>query len=49
MAKFELIRFTDNGFELDVRADSKHETMWLTQEEIAVLFDSSRSTTCLSH
>ena len=44
MDKYELVRFTDNGFELDVRADSENETVWLTQEEIAVLFDSSRST-----
>lgn len=39
MDKFELVRFTDDGFELDVRADLQHETMWLTQEEIASLFD----------
>ena len=44
MDKYELVRFTDNGFELDVRADSEKETVWLTQDEIAVLFDSSRST-----
>ena len=44
MDKFDLVRFTDNDFELDVRADSKNETVWLTQEEIAILFDASRST-----
>ena len=44
MDKFELVRFTDDGFELDVRADSENETVWLTQEEIALLFDASRST-----
>ena len=44
MDKFELVRFTDNDFELDVRADSENETVWLTQEEIALLFGSSRST-----
>ena len=44
MDKFELVRFTDNEFELDVRADSEHETVWLTQDEIAKLFDSARST-----
>ena len=42
--KFDLVRFTDNDFELDVRADSENETVWLTQEEIAILFDASRST-----
>jgi len=37
--KFDLVRFTDNDFELDVRADSENETVWLTQEEISALFD----------
>jgi len=44
MDKFELVRFTDGNFELDVRADSENDTVWLTQEEIALLFGSSRST-----
>ena len=44
MDKFDLVRFTDNDFELDVRTDSEKETVWLTQEEIAVLFDAARST-----
>ena len=44
MEKFDLVRFTDNDFELDVRTDSENETVWLTQEEIALLFDASRST-----
>ena len=43
MNKFDLVKFTDNDFELDVRADSEHETVWLTQEEIAKLFDTARS------
>ena len=43
MDKFELVRFTDDGFELDVRADSENETVWLTQEEMALLFDVDRT------
>lgn len=39
MDKFQLVRFTDNNFELDVRADSENETVWLTQDEIAYLFE----------
>ena len=39
--KFDLVRFTDSDFELDVRADSKNETVWLTQKEMALLFDVS--------
>ncbi|MBO7574005.1 MAG: virulence protein RhuM/Fic/DOC family protein [Bacilli bacterium] len=36
--KFDLVRFIDNDFELDVRADSENETVWLTQKEMAFLF-----------
>ena len=43
MNKFDLVRFTDNGFELDVRADSENETVWLTQEEMAALFGVDRT------
>ena len=39
--KFDLVRFTDNDFELDVRSDSENETVWLTQKEMALLFDVS--------
>ena len=42
--KFDLVRFTDNDFELEVRADSENETVWLTQEEIAKLFGKARNT-----
>ena len=41
MKKYQLVKFTDNGFELDVRADSKNETVWLTQKEMTLLFDVS--------
>lgn len=44
MNKLQLVKFTDKDFELDVRADSTNETVWLTQEEIALLFDTARST-----
>ena len=40
--KFDLVRFSDNDFELDVRADSENETVWLTAEEIASLFRVNR-------
>ena len=38
MNKFQLVKFTDNDFELDVRADSENETVWLTQREMSLLF-----------
>lgn len=43
MDKFELVRFTDNGFGLDVRADLQHDTVWLTREEMALLFGVDRT------
>ena len=39
MNKFDLVKFTDNDFELDVHTDSENETVWLTQEEISLLFE----------
>ena len=42
MNKYQLVKFTDNGFELDVRADSENETVWLTAEEISHLFGVNR-------
>ena len=43
MDKFDLVRFTDNDFELDVRADSENETVWLTQDEMSLLFGVDRT------
>ena len=43
MKNYELVKFTDNGFELDVRTDMENETVWLTQDEMASLFDSDRT------
>ncbi len=31
-------------FTLDAHTDAKNETIWLTQDEIALLFDTARST-----
>ena len=43
MNKLELVKFTDNDFELDVHSDSENETVWLTQEEIALLFERNQA------
>lgn len=43
MDKFELVRFTDDGFELDVRADLQHDTVWLSLNDLCVLFDKDKS------
>ena len=43
MDKFNLVKFEDKDFTLDVRADAEHDTVWLTKEEISLLFDRNRS------
>ena len=39
MEKYEIVKFVDNEFELDVRTDKENDTVWLNTDEIAVLFD----------
>lgn len=41
--KYEVVKFVDNDFELDVKADINNETVWLTQEEMALLFNVDRT------
>ena len=36
--KYEVVKFVDNRFELDVRIDDKNDTVWLSTEQIASLF-----------
>ena len=43
MNKLQTVKFTDNDFELDVRADSENETMWLSVEEMSTLFERDRT------
>ena len=42
--KYELVKFTDNELELEVSVSPKEETIWMTQEGIALLFGKSKST-----
>ncbi|MCQ2815487.1 MAG: virulence protein RhuM/Fic/DOC family protein [Bacilli bacterium] len=37
--QYDLIKFTDNDFELNVRTDKENETVWLSQNEMASLFN----------
>ena len=39
MEKYDIVKFVDNEFELDVRTDKENETVWLIQEELSLLFD----------
>jgi hypothetical protein len=42
MEKYDIVRFTDSDLSLDVTVSPDEETVWLTQDQIAVLFGKSR-------
>ena len=44
MSNYEIIKFVDGDFELDVNISPQQNTIWLTQNQIAKLFGKSRST-----
>ena len=41
--KNEIVLFIDNEIELEVPITPEQETVWLTQEQMSVLFDTARS------
>ena len=41
--QYEVVKFVDNQFELNVRTDKENETVWLTQDEMAYLFNVDRT------
>lgn len=41
---YELVKFIDGDFELEVNVSPKEETIWLSQKEIADLFGKDRKT-----
>ena len=41
--KYELVKFIDGEFELEVNVSPKENTVWLTIEQISILFDRDRS------
>lgn len=43
MNDFKIAKFVDNSFEIDVRADISNEIVWLSQEEMTLLFDIDRT------
>ena len=40
--KYEIVKFVDNGFELEVNVSPSEDTVWLKAEEMAILFDVQR-------
>ena len=43
MEKYEVIKFKDNEFEMDVNVSPNEETVWLTKEQIGILYGRDRS------
>ena len=41
---YELIKFEDGDFNLDVNVNPNEDTVWLTQEQIAELYERDRKT-----
>jgi len=39
MEKYNLVVFNDEDLELEVKVDKENETVWLTQKQMAELFD----------
>ena len=37
--KYEVVKFVDDEFELEVKTDKENETVWIALEETADLFD----------
>lgn len=43
MFKYDVIKFTNNDLQLDVNVSPNEETVWLSKEQIALLFDRDRT------
>ena len=41
--KYEIVKFVDNGFELEVNVSPSEDTVWLSTEQISDLFQRERS------
>ena len=45
--KYELIKFEDGEFSLDVNVSPDEETVWLTQKDLTLLFNVDKSKDCI--
>ena len=43
MENFEVIKFTNESMAIDVNVSPNGETVWLTKEQMSILFDRDRS------
>ena len=40
--KYEIVKFIDDELELEVNVSPKEDTVWLTQDQLVELFDSTK-------
>ena len=43
MEKYEIITFKNNNVQLDVNVSPNEDTVWLTKDQMSVLFDRDRT------
>ena len=43
-SKYDIVKFIDGEFELEVSVNPKKETIWMTQEQMSILFNKAKST-----
>ena len=43
MDNYDILKFRDSEFELDVNVSPEEDTVWLTKDQIALLFDRDRT------
>ena len=41
--KYELVKFVNNNLELEVSVSPEEETVWLSKEDMSILFNRDRS------
>ena len=41
--KYEIVKFVDGELELEINVSPKEETIWMTLDQIALLFDRDKS------
>ena len=41
-SKYESVKFVDGELEMEINISPKEDTVWLTQEQIVELFDSTK-------
>ena len=41
-SKYDIVKFIDGEFELEVSVNPKEETIWMSQEQMSILFNKAK-------